>query len=412
VQRFSESASETLLMLKRGNRIRHTSSDVEQMSAVRKLPRRMQPLLNVHLDRYSGREDAAQRSNVGRHRHARRVLFSQSRSTITGSRRRHCKSYQLRYFITGFLTLPMPIMDDNTRLTTKIRLRQLRCFVTVARKKSFVLASEELGLTQPAVSRSIKELELILGEPLFDRGTRGAILTDKGVGFLDASEAAILQINQGLQSFFGGEGRSEKVRIGALPNVCSQLLPGLIHEFKAIHPNTDVTIFPGTNASLLDGLRRAETDFVIGRLSSSEDMRGLSFEALFDEPLVFVARRGHPATTGSASLEDLQRFPLMLPPEGTIIRQELDRYLAGNGLAKPQNLIESTSSDFQRAYLQGSDCIAAIPKGVIQSDLDQGTLVKLSIGDGELKGPVGLTTNPMLVPSGAVVEILNQIRRR
>ena len=50
-------------------------------------------------------------------------------------------------------------MDTNSRLTTKIRLRQLRCFVTVARKKSFVLASDELGLTQPAVSRSIKELE-------------------------------------------------------------------------------------------------------------------------------------------------------------------------------------------------------------------------------------------------------------
>lgn len=302
-------------------------------------------------------------------------------------------------------------MDTNSRLTTKIRLRQLRCFVTVARKKSFVLASDELGLTQPAVSRSIKELELILGEPLFDRSTRGATLTEKGLGFLDAAEAAILQINQGLQSFLGGEGRSEQVRIGALPNVCSRVLPGIVHKFKDTHPNTTVTIVPGTNAALLDGLRRAETDFVIGRLSSSEAMRGLAFEALFDEPLVFVARHDHLVTQGNASLEDLQRFPLMLPPEGTIIRQEIDRYLAGKGLGKPQNLVESTSSDFQRAYILGSDCIAAIPKGVIQSDLDLGSLVELPIGEGELKGPVGLTTNPMLVANGSVVEMLNSIRR-
>lgn len=302
-------------------------------------------------------------------------------------------------------------MDTSARLTTKVRLRQLRCFVTVARKKSFVLASEGLGLTQPAVSRSIKELELILGEPLFDRSTRGALLTEKGQGFLDAAEAAILQINQGLQAFLGDGGRSEQVRIGALPNVCSQVLPGIVHTFKVAHPNTTVTIFPGTNAGLLDGLRRAETDFVIGRLSSSEDMRGLAFEALFDEPLVFVTRQNHEATKDTASLEDLQRFPLLLPPEGTIIRHEIDRYLAGKGLAKPQNLVESTSSDFQRAYLLGSDCIAAVPKGVIQSDLDLGSLVELPIGEGELAGPVGLTTNPMLVANRSVVEMLNSIRR-
>ncbi|OED46989.1 LysR substrate-binding domain-containing protein [Leisingera sp. S232] len=302
-------------------------------------------------------------------------------------------------------------MDSSSRLTTKIRLRQLRCFVAVARKKSFVLASEELGLTQPAVSRSIKELELILGEPLFDRSTRGATLTEKGVGFLDAAEAAILQINQGLQSFFGGDQPAEQVRIGALPNVCSQFLPGLVRKFKEGHPTTTVTIYPGANAGLLDGLRRAETDFVIGRLSSSEDMRGLAFEALFDEPLVFVVRDGHPVIKRTPSLDDLQRFPLILPPKGTIIRQEIDRYLAGNGLTKPQNLVESTSSDFQRAYLMATDCIAAIPKGVVQSDLNLGSLVELPIGEGELKGPVGLTTNPMLTPNSSVVEILSQIRR-
>ena len=112
-----------------------------------------------------------------------------------------------------------------------------------------------------------------------------------------------------------------------------------------------------------------------------------------------------------ASLEELQRFPLLLPPEGTIIRHEIDRYLAGKGVPKPQNVVESTSSDFQRAYLLGSDCIAALPKGVIQSELDLGALVELPIGEGELKGPVGLTTNPMLVANGSVVEILNNIRR-
>ncbi|MEM6637376.1 MAG: LysR substrate-binding domain-containing protein [Pseudomonadota bacterium] len=301
-------------------------------------------------------------------------------------------------------------MTEHLDLTTKIRLRQLRCFVKVARKKSFVLASEELGLTQPAVSRSIKELELILGDTLFDRSARGAQLTERGTAFLDTAEAALLQINQGLQTFFTDADQTNQVRIGALPNVCSQVLPSVIASYKADFPLSKVAVFPGTNARLLEGLRRGETDLVIGRLSSSEDMRGLVFEALFDEPIIFVVRAEHEIEPETASLEDLQRYPLLLPTEGTVIRQEIDRFLAGHGITRPQNLVETTSSDFQRAYLTSSECLAAIPRGVVRADIERGVLKELPLAEGDLKGPVGLTVNPLSAHSGAVREFMQRIR--
>ncbi|MEM9432682.1 MAG: LysR substrate-binding domain-containing protein [Pseudomonadota bacterium] len=295
-------------------------------------------------------------------------------------------------------------------ISNKLRIRQLRCFVTVARKKSFVAAADSLGLTQPAVSRSVRELEQTLGHDLFDRSTRGAELTQRGQEFLDAAEAGLLQIWQGAKAVIGDISSSETVRIGALPNVCSQFLPKVIASFKAEFPDVRVIVNPGTNAGLLSDLRLGATDLVIGRLSSSEDMRGLTFEALYDEPIVFAVRAEHPLSGGPGLLQDALDHPLMLPPEGTIIRQEISRYLAGHGVGKLANVIETTSSDFQRAYLASTDCVAVIPKGVVQSDLDSGKLRDLCIGQGELQGPVGLTTNPEISAIGAVSQFLQLIR--
>ncbi|MCW1950692.1 MAG: LysR family transcriptional regulator [Octadecabacter sp.] len=296
-------------------------------------------------------------------------------------------------------------MKEFVAAAKKIRLRQLRCFVAVARKKSFVLAAKDLGLTQPAVSRSVRELEQNLGQELFDRSTRGAELTPRGRSFLAATESGLMQIFQGVQSATGEDLSDEIVRIGALPNVCSRFLPAIVKSFKDEFPSVKVRVIPGTNSDLLDSLRRGDTDFVIGRLSTSEDMRGLNFQALFDEPLVFVVRAGHPLSAGRATLQEILSYPMLLLPEDTIIRQEVSRYLSGQGVSALTDTVETTSSDFQRAYIMQTDCVAVIPRGVIQAELDSGAIVQMNIGKDAMKGPVGLTTNPDL-RLGAGAQIL------
>ncbi|WP_126979623.1 LysR substrate-binding domain-containing protein [Frigidibacter oleivorans] len=296
-------------------------------------------------------------------------------------------------------------------ISQKMRLRQLRCFVTAARMKSVGAAADKLGLTQPSVSRSIRELEQVLGHDLFDRSMRGAELTRRGRDFLEAAEAGLLQIWQGTRAAIGDVGAQEVVRIGALPNVCSRMLPSLIASFKVQMPGVRVVINPGPNAVLLGALRHGETDIVIGRLSSSEEMRGLVFEALYDEPLVFVVRASHPLAHKSPSLQDVLDYPMLLPPEGTIIRQEVSRFLAGQGVGGLPNVIETTSSDFQRAYLAITESVAIIPQGVVQREIESGDLVDLGIGGRGLVGPVGLTTNPDVKLSGAVAMMVQHVRR-
>jgi len=302
-------------------------------------------------------------------------------------------------------------MQEVDLVSKKIRLRQIRCFVTVARRRSFVLAAESLGLTQPAVSRSVRELEQILGQELIDRSTRGADVTPRGRAFLEAVEAALLQIWRGTQAVVGEVAAEESVRIGALPNVCSQFLPAIIRDFKQEFPSATVRVIPGTNADLLGSLRRGETDFVIGRLSTSQDMKGLMFEALFDEPLIFAARQDHPLAGVRPALQEVVRYPMVLPPEGTIIRQEASRFLASHGVMQLSDVVETTSSEFQRAYLAMTDAVAVVPRGVLQSELEQGVFVQLEIGGDEMRGPVGLTLNPTLTQSDAMRQLLQMVRR-
>lgn len=301
-------------------------------------------------------------------------------------------------------------MKIESKISRKVRLRHLRCFVTVARNKSFHLAAVSLGLTQPAVSRSVRELEQILGHDLFDRKTRGAQLSDRGRIFLESAEAGLLHIMQGTDAVTGSASTGRVVRIGALPNVCSHFLPMIIKQFKKNDPDVCIEIAPGTNSELLDRLRRGEADFVIGRLSSSEDMKGLAFEALYDEPLVFVVRPNHPLTATKASLQDAISYPMLLPLKNTIIWQEIARFLASKSASSLRDVIETTSSEFQRTYLETTDSVAIIPRGVIQRDIEQGTLVELNVTGEELRGPVGLTTNPALQLNEAVQLLLTQIR--
>ncbi|MEM9342062.1 MAG: pca operon transcription factor PcaQ [Pseudomonadota bacterium] len=303
------------------------------------------------------------------------------------------------------------MVEDAENISRKIRLRQLRCFVTVARLKSFVAAAKALGLTQPSVSRSVRELEDLLGRPLFDRATRGAELTEQGRDFFPTAEASLAQIHLGTRAVLGQLEGQQTVQIGALPNVCSQFLPELIASFKTEVPNVRVVITPGGNKELLSALRQGERDFVIGRLSTSSDMRGLVFEALYDEPLVFVVRNGHPLAKRAPSVQAITDFPLVLPPEGTIIRQEIDRYFTQHGVTRVPDLIETISSDFQRAYTASTDSVTVIPRGVVQADLADGSFVQLTHGEEELRGPVGLTLNPEQRPGGAVEMLLQRIRR-
>lgn len=279
-------------------------------------------------------------------------------------------------------------MSDFSRL----RMRHLRCFQAVTRHGSLTAAAEAMHSSQPALSRSLAELEGLIGQPLFLRTGRGLSLTEAGEALRRHVDSALSQLESGARAA-SGLSAQPVVSVGMLPNVARTLAVRAAAGFKADAPEADLRLYWANVTELVARLHRSEIDFLLGRLLSLDYMPGVRFEHLYFEPIVFAVSRDHPfaARPESVTLEDIRSGPVVLPMPGTIIRTELDRFVTARGYSAFPNKIETVSFEFTRAYLGVSDAVAAIPLGAIRQELADGRLVRLALTGEELRGSVGIT---------------------
>lgn len=295
----------------------------------------------------------------------------------------------------------------------RIRFRHLHCFLAIAQQHSVGAAAEALAITQPALSKTLRELENTLGVRLFERGRRGMTLSRFGEIFLQHATASIASLRHGIDSIdVAREASEHTVTVGALPNVAARLMPEAVRLFNQDASGTLVRVVDGSNSRLLDQLRLGELELVVGRLAKGEHMTGLTFDHLYSESLSIVVRRKHPlATAKRITPTMLAAHPWILPDHGTIIRQEVDRFLLSEGMSASATIIESTSVAFGRAYIDVSDVVWFVPRGVAQTDIDSGRLAALPIPPGAMEGPVGITTRADVMPTPAGRLMIEAVRR-
>lgn len=301
-----------------------------------------------------------------------------------------------------------------------VQLRHLRCFVAVAQERHLARAAERLALSQPAMSKTLTELEELAGTRLVERGGAGR----RGVqGLTAAGEQLLAQALRVLEAIdasaqavapVAGE-RLERLRIGALPSVAPSLLPQALARLRAQRQGLQIVVKTAANAVLLDDLRAGELDLVVGRMSDPSLTGGLSFELLHTEPLVFVARPGHPLAKRGASARAALGYPLVVYGEGTIPRHHTESLLATLGLALPADALQTLDVAVAGALTAGSDSIWITPLGAARNDLALGRLVRLRIATPGTDEPVGLLLRTDAAPSparGALVALLRDEARR
>ena len=204
-----------------------------------------------------------------------------------------------------------------------MQLRHLRCFVAVAQERHLARAAERLALSQPAVSKTLVELEALAGTRLVERGSAGRRgvqgLTPTGEQLLGHALRVLEAIDasaRGARPRRRRAGRAAAHRRSAERRAracCRRRSHACASHWPALQVSSSAA-----NAALLDELRAGELDLVAGRISDPRLMTGLSFELLYTEPLVFVARAGHPlARRRAASVQAVLDFPLAVYAEGT-----------------------------------------------------------------------------------------------
>jgi pca operon transcription factor PcaQ len=298
-------------------------------------------------------------------------------------------------------------------IDTRIKFRHLHTFLEVARQKSVIRAAEILNVSQPAVTKTIRELEEALGVTVFERDGRGIRITRYGEVFLKHAGASLAALRQGIDSvsheLFT---TAPPVQVGALPTVSNRIMPRAITLFLAETTGARVKIVTGDNAVLMEQLRLGELDLVVGRLAPPEKMTGLSFEHLYSEQIVFVTRTRHPLLDPRQSIfERLKDFTVLMPTRSSIIRRSVEQFLIANGVANLPIQVETVSDAFGRAFVSSSDAVWIISAGVVAEDIKHGLLATLPIDTSETKGPVGLTIAADAVPSAPLSILMQTIRQ-
>jgi LysR family pca operon transcriptional activator len=259
-------------------------------------------------------------------------------------------------------------------LDQRLRLSLLRAVDAVEAHGSLLKASAALGISQPALTKSLQELEDILQLRLFDRHSRGVVPTAAGRVFIQAARrilADVHRLEEELDQLASPSGGT--VALGALPVAASGVLPGVLVRLKTAHPDIKVQLQQGRTTDLLPLLASGELDLIVGRLYEPAVPDGFRREPLWSEPISILARSEHPILSETVSVDSLRHYDLVLPTVSQRVGQEIEHLLALLGL-EPSMSLRSSSYGFIREMLHATDSISIMPRLMMLGDLLRGTL--------------------------------------
>lgn len=260
-------------------------------------------------------------------------------------------------------------MSNDRLLDGRLKLRHLSLIVAIADAGSVVGAAGSLHITQPVVTRGLREVEDILGVSLFDRGPRGVTPTLFGDSFLEHARAVIAQLRQA-DRHIGLLTNADlgTVTVGTHLAGSNLLLPRAIAALKREHPRLTVVVREATPDVLQTALLAGDIDLVVGRLTSKAPS-GVVQHMLYREPVRPVARVTHPVhSLKSPTLKQLADYPWIFPVEQTTLRREVEDVFLHEGVPLPQNRIECTSILTLRHLLVTTDFIATLPMLIATQD--------------------------------------------
>jgi DNA-binding transcriptional LysR family regulator len=259
-------------------------------------------------------------------------------------------------------------------------LRQLDYFRHVALRRNISIAANELNITQPSLTKSIKLLEEELGVRLFDRLARGVELTDYGQTLLRHAEAVHVQMTDAAAEIASlRSGTFGAVSVGAGPAWLRRHLPLAVARTVTRYPGIRVKVGGGFDEELFRALRRGEFDFVVAELPQAEDRRGLEVRPLTADELGVCCRAGHPlARRRRIAVRDLLHYPWVLLPRTTRAQRRLAALFSAQDQAPPHNVVETDSHAFLLNLLRHSDALTFTASRTV--DIEEGVgLVMLNV---------------------------------
>ncbi|MPZ58897.1 MAG: LysR family transcriptional regulator [Rhizobiales bacterium] len=270
-------------------------------------------------------------------------------------------------------------------------IRQFRNMLAVMEAGSLNRAAHQLGISQPALTKSIQRLEAQLNVPLFTRESRGMSPTIYAESLRPYAQAACVGMAQSVNEIEAlKSGSSGVITLAGPPVIAQALFPQALIRLVRERPNLQVRVVVEVDdlyASLLAG----RYDMLAATISRMPPEFGLQQRVLFEDPLVLATRPNHPLTRlRKVTLRELQSQRWIFPAAENLHRRRLEHAFAAAHLPLPRATIECRSPELIKSMVQQSDYVGLIPKLAIQSEVSEGKLGAIEIDSPFMIRTIGL----------------------
>ena len=245
-----------------------------------------------------------------------------------------------------------------------MKIRQLYTFKIVCEEESITRAAERLSTTQPAISRTISELEETLGTQLFDRTSRKIVLNEAGQLFL-SKVIPLLELYEDLEKGLPDSDVRYQLRIGATPSLAGTLLFQILEKFRSGHEDVQIRVTVDSEPVLEQMLLQRQIDMALTEGMTDDELCSPDFPA---------------AAAGEISAPDLARQPLLLKEDASMIRRLVDAAFLFYDIAVSPSWTSTSSAVLLKAAREGLG-ITILPRALASRDLENGSLTELSVPD-------------------------------
>lgn len=294
-----------------------------------------------------------------------------------------------------------------------MRLNQIRDLLAVVEAGSLHGAARRIGVSQPAISKSITQLEREVQAQLLLRTAQGVTLTAAGRALVARGRVIHGELRKVHDDLAALRGRAEgSVSFGSGPAVTFPLVPEAMARFRTKFPDAHVRIREGMRNALLPLVRDETLDFSISEKVAPGDEAGLQFKPLIKPELVIAGRRGHPLA-GAASLQQLANANWLvfnLPGAGGA----LERTFALYGLAPPNTLVHCESYATALALVGSSDLLALVLRQVLEGPVTKPFLQRIRTREKVIRPIIGIYSRagaPLSPTAAAMVQAFNGAAR-
>jgi DNA-binding transcriptional LysR family regulator len=286
--------------------------------------------------------------------------------------------------------------------------RQLRTVVALAEYESFIAAAALLRTSQPAVTRTVKHVEEVLGIRLFERSTRSVQITPAGKEFVGVATRVLNDLRITINSMRElSDQRRGQVIISSIMSVANGKLPGLVSAYRKDHPGIELHVRAGLHGTVIEDVRGGTADFGITYADDLPD--AFAAVSLGREEFTVVLPRRHPlAKRQSLSLSDLKDLPLVSLPSDSRTRRVVDGAASSIGLSL-NHVVTVSQFATMLGFVRAGIGLAIAPKNGVTSFLGK-ELNAVPIRGRPVPRQLGIVTLKEREPSPAASGLMSLIK--